>query len=540
MHIAIPFDIETVKQSWGQAARMWGRVMGNHTFLKALAGAPACTRLTLLVPGRQDVEVLGKTLMAGFGASQAKVTAVPFSRIKAHIEASPVDVMHMLDPNMWLAAHIRSQLSRHWFPITGVTHSLGNQHFLEWALLNNANGVRTDDCLVCSTPTAQAVIKSVFAHLGSNQPQFIVPATTVIPFGVAVANFAGSAEGSRAHLGIDPETFVVMSLARFNPQFKMDLRPVLRLASQTSRQMKRPVKFMLAGSSGDGDYVRFMRDQVREEGVEGSVEFVLDPDEERKCHLLRGADVFLSLSDNIQETFGLTPIEAMAAGLPVIASDWDGYRSLVEDGVSGFLVPTRSLAPDPSWEATLTLRYDSLVHLFSAQTTAVDLDVACEHLVRLAEDRKLRERMRAAAQVRARMFDWDVVIGQYIQLWEQMLASRRPDRQAPVAGGPVRTSALRFAEDFASYATAQLGPNDSFRTTQSGKALLKGKMTTRFYFETDEFLDREIMAAILERCVNGRSVGQLIEVLRAGVPGGAVQVSQNVLWLYKYGYLRLI
>ena len=38
------------------------------------------------------------------------------------------------------------------------------------------------------------------------------------------------------------------------------------------------------------------------------------------------ADIFISLADNIQETFGLTPIEAMAAGLPAIVSDWNGYR----------------------------------------------------------------------------------------------------------------------------------------------------------------------------------------------------------------------
>ena len=52
------------------------------------------------------------------------------------------------------------------------------------------------------------------------------------------------------------------------------------------------------------------------------------------------ADLFLSLSDNVQETFGLTPVEAMAAGLPVVVSDWNGYRSNIRDGVDGFLVRT--------------------------------------------------------------------------------------------------------------------------------------------------------------------------------------------------------
>ncbi len=54
------------------------------------------------------------------------------------------------------------------------------------------------------------------------------------------------------------------------------------------------------------------------------------------------ADVFCSLSDNIQETFGIVPIEAMAAGLPVVVSDWDGYKDTVRDGIDGFRIPTLS------------------------------------------------------------------------------------------------------------------------------------------------------------------------------------------------------
>ena len=479
---------------------MWGRVMGNHTFLRALADAKGCTRLSLFVPSRHDVEVVNKTLMAEFGANRAKVTVVPFAQLQAYLAARPVDVMHMLDPNLWLAAHIRSRLSRQSFPITGVTHSLGNQHFLDWALLNNANGVDADDCLVCSTPTALSVVQSVFARLGASQAEFIVPSTTVIPFGVSLADFAGSSGDARAQSGTPADTFVVMSLARFNYQFKMDLRPVLRLASLLMRQISRPLKLILAGSSGDGHYVGFLREQIKAEGLENIVELVTDPDESRKVSLLRGADVFLSLSDNIQETFGLTPIEAMAAGVPVVASDWDGYRSLIEHGVSGFLVPTRGLAPAGSWEAALALRYDSLVHLFSSQTTAVDLDVACEYLTRLATDATLRERMAVAARIRAGGFDWKLVIGQYVELWERMRAAHR-DR--PRASMQLRSSAMRFTEDFVSYVTSTLKPDDRFRITRAGKVLRTGKATTQFYFETDEFLVPAIMSGILERCEEG-------------------------------------
>ena len=52
------------------------------------------------------------------------------------------------------------------------------------------------------------------------------------------------------------------------------------------------------------------------------------------------ADIFVSLSDNIQETFGLTPIEAMAAGLPVVVTDWNGYQATrFAHGVDGYPRP---------------------------------------------------------------------------------------------------------------------------------------------------------------------------------------------------------
>ena len=62
--------------------------------------------------------------------------------------------------------------------------------------------------------------------------------------------------------------------------------------------------------------------------------------EQLKRQALTAADLAISLVDNSQETFGLAVAEAMASGLPVVASDWSGYRDLVRDGVDGFLIPS--------------------------------------------------------------------------------------------------------------------------------------------------------------------------------------------------------
>jgi phosphatidylinositol alpha-mannosyltransferase len=52
----------------------------------------------------------------------------------------------------------------------------------------------------------------------------------------------------------------------------------------------------------------------------------------------RGADVYVSPALG-QESFGLVLVEAMASGVPVVASDIPGYREVVRNGVDGTLVP---------------------------------------------------------------------------------------------------------------------------------------------------------------------------------------------------------
>lgn len=528
MHIAIPFDVETVKRSWGQAARMWGRVVANHDFVEALAAARGCRRLTLLVPSRQDVTLLQQTLLASGALASGKAIAVPMSEWPGWLSRDPPDVMHVLDPNLWMAAHLRNQLAGPSFVVTGVTHSLANQHFLQWALLNDANGVTGTDCLVCTTPTAQAVLASVFARLRAGRADFRAPSTRVIPLGVAPGPGAAGRAEARAALGWDQQGFVVLSLARFNPHFKMDLLPVLQLAALVAGGGGRPVRFVLAGSSdGEGEYLAYVRRCARDAGVESVVEFAPNPDEPGKAALLGAADAFLSLSDNIQETFGLTVVEAMAAGLPVIASDWDGYRSLVEEGRSGFRVPTRALPADPAWDALLALRSDPLFHLFTAQSTAVDLDAAADRVRRLAADAGLARSLGEEARRRAGAFAWPVVMEAYLSLWRELVAA------GAASATPRRSSALNPAVDFAGYATALLQPEDRFSATELGARGLAGQVPLHFYFDTDEFLDRELMGRILQACTGGASLAQLV----AQGPTPHV-VRQNVLWLYKQGFLR--
>ena len=44
---------------------------------------------------------------------------------------------------------------------------------------------------------------------------------------------------------------------------------------------------------------------------------------------IKSSDIFISIADNPQETFGLSLLNALVAGTPIIASDWSGYKDIV-------------------------------------------------------------------------------------------------------------------------------------------------------------------------------------------------------------------
>jgi len=88
---------------------------------------------------------------------------------------------------------------------------------------------------------------------------------------------------------------------------------------------------------GRGKYSDLMKDRASALGVEGYVRFL--GEREDVPAILANADIFAFPSD--VEPFGMSPVEAMAAGVPVVVTGVGGLKEIVSDGVNGLHVPRR-------------------------------------------------------------------------------------------------------------------------------------------------------------------------------------------------------
>jgi hypothetical protein len=267
---------------------------------------------------------------------------------------------------------------------------------------------------------------------------------------------------------------------------------------------------------------------------------------ETRFAVWQAADLFTSLSDNLQETFGLTVIEAMACGLPVVASDWDGYRDLVAPGETGFLVPT-AMVHGATADITSRLVFGEIAYdQFMAETNqavAVDLYAAAEAYTRLIGDAALRQSMGAAGRKRVlERFTWAHVVTAYQDLW------RAQDRERQAQAGdknPYRRPGYGPAiypapeESYASWPTAWLTDTDQFQTAAGMRGILEQLLTMPLtnYLEGRRSNNPKVLGEVLDAAESPRTLGDLVKILeKAGV--SPLRARATLAWLLKYGLLR--
>jgi glycosyltransferase involved in cell wall biosynthesis len=465
-------------------------------------------------------------------------------------------VVNLPSPNLprhaWARRLVGDQRA---YSICGVTHTTVLSHIVTMFNDLAIAPVQPWDAIVCTSTSVIASLEVqkemldeyLQERLGAARiprPQFVH-----IPLGISASDFETTPEQRkrwREELSIDDDDIVVLYVGRFNLTSKMNPVPMAMALERAAGRTGKRVHWVLAGWAEAGAEKQF-RETVLAHCLKVNVHFVDGRQKETRFSIWSVGDIFISLSDNVQETFGLTPVEAMAAGLPSVISDWDGYKDTVRHGVDGFRVSTYMPAPGLGRDLALYYHqewtpYDTYVSAVS-QFTAIDVDETARALVELIDNPDLRARMGAAAREHARAnFDWKTIIARYEEVWRDLderrgAAPPEPPRTRNQSDNPWAPDPFRFFANYPSEqltATSMLAPAGvSWADAQAVMKLPMVRLWPRLLPEPKE------VQRILRLLVEKRQC-TVSELMAAFPSGQRPYLERGLVWMAKYGLLTVI
>jgi phosphatidylinositol alpha-mannosyltransferase len=327
-------------------------------------------------PGEPWVRTVGHPIRIPYRGTVAPIAPLAYRRTSTAIARLAPDVVHVhepLVPSVSMYATLASSA-----PVVATVHAyLDRSRAMElaapvlrrvWARV--AEGV--------------AVSETAARFLRRALPDADVE---IVPNGVDVEAFARGA-GAAADL---PDGRRVAWVNRLDPQkgFPVAVAAFAKVVAEIPE-----ARLVVVGEGSDHEALGLLTGPAR-----ARVELLGTLPNDRIPGIHAACEVFVSAATG-QESFGIALVEAMAAGLPVVATDIPGYREVVTHGVHGLLVPPR------------------------------DPEALAAALVRVLTEAGLAERLGEAARARAREFDWPAVVDRLEQIYRRAIERpRRPRRR---------------------------------------------------------------------------------------------------------------
>ncbi|MGE3856080.1 MAG: glycosyltransferase [Dehalococcoidia bacterium] len=339
--LGIEVDVFTRRSSADEA-----EVRSMHPGDGSGADGAASARLVQVAAGpaerieKEEMVALTQTFADGVEAFRAR-------------EGVTYDVIYS---HYWLSAEAGALLSQRWdVPHTAMFHTLAEVKLRARASESEAPErieaerrlVQGLDRVVAATEHERRLLMQIYR----------VPASrvAVVPLGVDLQQFQPRPQAeARAALGIDPDERMVLAIGRIEPLKGFDI--LIRAIAQLSDR-RRVVLSVIGGDDRAERELAGLRALAADLGVAEHVRLVGARPHEVLPAYYNAADVVAVPS--FYESFGLVAVEAMASGVPVVASRVGGLSSTVADGRTGYLIPWR--CPEPFAEKIeLLLRNDEL------------------------------------------------------------------------------------------------------------------------------------------------------------------------------------
>jgi glycosyltransferase involved in cell wall biosynthesis len=168
----------------------------------------------------------------------------------------------------------------------------------------------------------------------------------VIHNGIDVVNECQLVPGFRKEMGISKDYVVVCAIGSVIREKGYDNFIV---AAKHVLAKRKNVRFIIIGSMGDHEFASILFREIRRSGLKEYIKFLGHRSD--IARILKEIDVCVVSSQT--ESFGLTQLEAMGAGRPIVATRCGGPEEIVVDGETGILVPIND--PEAMAEAIISL-----------------------------------------------------------------------------------------------------------------------------------------------------------------------------------------
>lgn len=258
-------------------------------------------------------------------------------------QSQPYDILHA---NFWMSGLVAADLKRtEQVPFVVTFHALGlvrrlhlgeSDQFPAERLAAEDRIVREADAIIAECPQDLDDLLQLY-HADRGR-------VTVVPCGIDPGLvWPMGKEMARIVLGLPPDDRILLYAGRLVPRKGGD--NVIRGLARLQRDHGIDATLVVVGGDGEdpdqrvrAEYER-LREVAEAEGVADRVTFLGHQPYESMKFYYSAADVFVTTP--WYEPFGMTPVEAMACGTPVVGSAIGGVKYTVRDGETGYLVPPK-------------------------------------------------------------------------------------------------------------------------------------------------------------------------------------------------------
>ena len=514
-------------------AGLVGRSVANYSFLTALLRYSCFDSFHFFLMNKAHIDAFTSAHKEKLEAQGLWEKIELFERLQLPeaIEKYDYTVFHLSDHVSHFSSlcFLRNKYGN--FPVSASIHSLSYQRFMRAYVEFALGGVSAADMLLCSSAAGKEVVRKclddVAAKTTLEMPNL---GLELMPLGLDGQGLPRGQSGAfRQELLEHDEAVIGLYFGRFSDVDKMDLLPLLNAFSQIAANNPK-AHLWLAGSVQEKEYFEIVKLWIRRLRLESQVKIFENPSEEIKWELYGAADFFVSLSDNPQETFGITLLEAMAFGLPLLVSDYDGYKNLVHDKIA-LTVPTM-WNKFPILEELSPFLDERTYHRYLGQSLSLDNGCLSKHLQQLYNDADGREILGANARREfMQKYDYRVIIPALEHLWREAKSDFGKEKLS--VNDPC---AMMFSSVFEHYPTLFLQGRHRIKRTAFAEQWLEGGGKYPLLFSMDSIFSwddaLEVLKTFEEPCLVEEFVDKYAQ---------EKWKSQYVIsWLLKHGFLEIL